>query len=251
MPKVLLFLIILLKTTIAQADCIMGSISCWPTKSTINRNSLIIIECYGYNQKDVSKLSNPNQVFLKSGNEMAYLKILEIHKGEFEITQIILQPEKPLTPGKEYELRIVLNKEQSISRYNPDTRKYEPTKWKVNNQIDKVRPEWISMPVISSTTIKVYGCGPEKWVNFNFASSDSSNLLVKATVRSIKTNTQTVYFIESDNHQIKIGHGMCSGAFHFDKGDEYEVVFTLVDESGNFSKQASKPIRFNQPLETY
>jgi hypothetical protein len=251
MQKLLLLLILSISTIIAKAECVMGNVYCWPTKTTINRNSLFIIEFYGYSQKNVSEISKLNQLFLNSGNEKVHLKIVEVNKGEFELTQIILQPEKLLKSGLEYELIVGgLNKKGTISRQNPVTKKMENVKWLVNDKIDNEKPKWVSYPSFQSKTKMEFGCGPEKWVNFNFKSSDSSNILIKATVKSIKTNTETVYFIESFNNQIKIGHDMCSGAFHFDNGDDYEVTFSLVDQSGNFSKQTSKPIRFSKPTES-
>lgn len=250
MKKFLFLLILTISTTIAKADCTMGNVSCWPTKSTINRNSLIIIEFYGFNQTYIPEITKLNQILLKSGKDKVQLKIIEINKGEFELTQIILQPEKLLQPGLEYELNVGgYGKNEIITRQNPVSKKMETVKWLVNDKIDKEKPKWISMPSFQSKTKSQFGCGPAKWVNFNFTSSDNSEMLIKATVKSIKTNTETIYYLKTENNQIRIGHGMCSGAFHFDKGDDYEVTFSLMDESGNISKQKSKPYRFSQPTE--
>lgn len=229
----------------------MGYVSCWPTKANINRNSLIIVELYGFSQTYLLEITKLNQILLKSDNDKVKLKIIEINKGEFELTQIILQPEKLLQSGLEYEINVGgLYGKGIISRWNQDTKKEENIKWLVNDKIDNEKPKWISMPTYQSKTKAEFGCGPAKWVKFNFTSSDISEMLIKATVKSIKTNTETVYYLQTVNNQIKIGHGMCSGAFHFDKGDDYVVTFSLMDQSGNISKKASKPIRFSQPTES-
>lgn len=250
MQKLLLLLILTITTTIAKADCSMGYVSCWPTKTTINRNSIFIVELYGFTQTYLPEITKLNQILLKSGNDVVHLKIIKINKGEFELTQIILQPEKLLQSGLEYEINVGgLYGKGIISRWNQATKKEENIKWLVNDKIDTKKPKWISMPTYQSKTKAEFGCGPAKWVNFNFTSSDNSEMLIKATVKSIKTNTETVYYLQTINNQIRIGHGMCSGAFHFDKGDDYVVTFSLMDESGNISKQKSKPYRFSQPTE--
>lgn len=251
MHKIIVIILLSFSITIAKADCTSSGIWCWPTRTTIKRNSIFILTFYGLSQNLVSQLGKKHVVFLKSGKDKIPLLITEIHKGEFELTQVILKPDSELKSGLEYEIFIdSLSKYEGIEKRNSETKKRETAKWLVSDNKDIENPKWMEFPKVNSKTMVEYGCGPAKWVNFSFRFSDSSDILIKTTVKSLKTLSETVYYLETENNEIKIGHGMCSGAFHFDKGNNYEVTFSLIDQSGNFSTQNSKPIRFSQPSVT-
>jgi hypothetical protein len=52
-----------------------------------------------------------------------------------------------------------------------------------------------------------------------------------------------------DSITIKIGHGMCLGAFLFENGDDYEISFDLMDASGNTTNWTDDKIEFTKPEE--
>ena len=91
-----------------------------------------------------------------------------------------------------------------------------------------------------------YGCGPARWVYINIVGQDNSELFTIARVTNKTTGLTTNYILNIENGLVKIGHGMCSGAFHFDNGDNYEVTFQLFDQSGNKSS-LTKPISVTKP----
>jgi len=234
--------------TIASAECTSSAIWCWPTRTIIKKNSIFILTFYGLSQNIVSQIGKKHSVYLRSGKQKFPLLIKEIHKGEFELTQVLLKPSNELTGGLEYEIFIdSLPQYEGIEKWNSETKKRETAKWIVSNSRDTEKPIWTELPTFNSKTMVEYGCGPAKWVNFSFRFSDSSDILIKATVKSLKTLTETTYYLEKEDNKIKIGHGMCSGAFHFGQGNKYEVTFSLMDQSGNFSANNSKPIIFTQP----
>lgn len=248
MHKIVAIVLLSFSITIAKADCESSGISCWPNQTTIKKNSIFILTFYGLSQNIVSQIGKKHSVFLKSGKQKIPLIITEIHKGQFELTQVLLKPSSELIGGLEYEIFIdSLSQYEGIEKWNTETKKRETAKWIVTNNKDTENPIWIELPKFNSKTMVVYGCGPAKWVNFNFRFSDSSDVLIKTIVKSLKTHTETTYYLEKEGNKIKIGHGMCSGAFHFDEGNNYEVTFSLMDQSGNFSTQNSKPIRFSKP----
>ena len=91
-----------------------------------------------------------------------------------------------------------------------------------------------------------YGCGPAKWIYFKVALSDTSVNLIKASVKSKISGIITEYILPVKNGEIKIGHGMCSGAFDL-KEEYYEVVFSLLDMSMNEGEK-TKPVTFTTPF---
>jgi hypothetical protein len=249
MHKIIAIVLLSFSITIAKADCASSGIWCWPGRTTINRNSIFILTFYGVSQDIVSQIGKPHSIYLKSVKQNIPLIITEINKGEFGLTQVLLKPSSELTGGLEYEILIEsLSRYEAIDKWNTETKKLEKARWIVSNTKDTENPKWVELPKLTDKTMVEYGCGPAKWVNFSFRFSDSSDILIKTTVKSLQTQTETTYYLENDGNKIKLGHGMCSGAFHFDKGDNYEVTFALMDQSGKCSIQSSKPVRFSKPL---
>lgn len=76
--------------------------------------------------------------------------------------------------------------------------------------------------------------------------NDKSETFIKAIVDNKSTNCSTIYYLTGNNGKIKIGHGMCSGAFLFHKGEQFEVSFQLIDQSGN-STLTTEKILFAMP----
>ena len=52
--------------------------------------------------------------------------------------------------------------------------------------------------------------------------------------------------VKYKNGKIKIGHGMCSGAFKLELNEKYEVRFKAMDSSGNIS-DSNVNINFTSP----
>lgn len=249
MLKAIGIILLFCYVTFAKAECISTSITCWPTQTSINKNSLFILSFYGYSQRIIAQLDKEHSIYLQSEDQKIKLKITEINKGDFEITQVVLKPSKPLSGGRIYEIVIQgISFFEKIEKWNPESNKIEKARWIVTDSIDKVKPRWIEPPVYVSKTMVVFGCGPAKWVNFKFRCQDKSPILVRATLKSLKTLKVSTYYLEPEGNIIKIGHGMCSGAFHFDDSIEYEVSFTLMDQCGNFSSITTKPFKFSRPV---
>ncbi len=43
---------------------------------------------------------------------------------------------------------------------------------------------------------------------------------------------------------------MCSGAFDFEEGDNYEIEFSIIDASGNLTAWTGDRIKFTKPTDT-
>ena len=88
---------------------------------------------------------------------------------------------------------------------------------------------------------------PFGFVNFSCKVSEISDYLVKTVVKNVKTGVVRIYYLTTSQDEIKVGHGMCSGAFVLEKDENYEVAFSLIDASGNVNATGEKVVRFKSP----
>ena len=124
--------------------------------------------------------------------------------------------------------------------------KSEQLTFKISNSVDNDIPTLIGNPTEQKKTLVYYGCGPASWTYFKISAQDKSELFVRARVKNKTTGLTTTYILNIENGLVKVGHGMCSGAFHYDNGDNFEVVFQLCDQSGNKSA-LTNTISFTKP----
>ena len=167
------------------------------------------------------------------------------------MTQAILKPETELEVGLEYTMSIESiggsPEYESISKDNNITGESEPAIYKVVAEKDFTKPQLSSQPKELKKTFVAAGCGPSIHIEFSNPSKDNSDIIIKTTVKNLRTGTETTYYIQPDKDTIKVGHDMCSGAFSFDEGDNYEVEFSFMDASGNFTFWTGERIKFTAP----
>lgn len=231
------------------ADCAGTGLWVFPNNKTINQNSIFVLTGYAESQHVIVALNKKHPVYLKSGRHKIQLLVSEICIGQFYLTQAILKPESPLEAGLEYILCIDnLPEYEHLDRYNSMTESYEPISYAVSNIVDTNKPELLTQAKEIKKTIHYYGCGPAKYVVFSNPATDSSAIIIKTTVKNLKTRKETTYYVEPNQKVINVGHGMCSGAFTYVDDDEhYEIEFTYMDSSGNLTPWAGERIKFTKP----
>lgn len=248
MRHITLIILTFFIATIASAKCASSGIYCLSKSTTLNKNGLIILEFYASSQSLIPDLNKKYPIYLKSSNGKVQLNIIETLKGEMSLTQIILKPASELKADGIYTLQIdnLPKYERKPERYNSLSNKREELTFKISNSVDIDLPILTSTPTEQKKTLVYYGCGPESWVYFTIAGQDKSELFVRANVKNKATGKVTTYILDIENGFVKVGHGMCSGAFHFDNGDNFEVSFQLFDQSGNTSS-LTKALAFTKP----
>ncbi len=169
--------------------------------------------------------------------------------GQFRLTQAILKPETTLTEGQEYELVIenLGDLEYQVSKYNSTTREKEKIKWRVTTNTDTEPPIWTEKPTFKEGSYQEAGCGPIVFANFTHSESDNSEYLIKTILKNKSTGIETTYYLKASDEIIAVGHGMCSGAFRFNVGDNFEIEFSLFDASGNLTEWIGEKIEFKRP----
>lgn len=230
-------------------ECAPGALTVFPGGATLNRNPVLMIEGYGECQSLIHRLGKQNAVYLTAGSRRIKLVVNEVRVGQFELTQAILVPETVLDAGTTYRLQIdQLPAYYPIYRWNEAAKRTEELVYVTNQKIDVQPPVVSRQPREIGKTHISYGCGPEVTVNFDCPVSENESVLVKATVTDKRTGTSATYFLEPTNKQIKIGHGMCSGAFRLIPAGEYEVTFSFMDVSGNVMMSNAVPIQVKAPV---
>ncbi len=242
MKKLIIICLSILYSISTFAMCESSNLSVFPQDETINQNSIFVLEGYGSSQTIILGLNKKYNVYLKSNNKKIKLLVTEICIGQFKLTQAILKPETLLEAGVEY-LMYIDNLPLSESLPNNVVHKY-----KVSFKKDTIKPEVKTNPKEVSKSYELYDCGPSVHVVFNNTAKDNSKILVKTTVKNLKTAKETVYYILPDGDKLNVGHGMCSGAFYFDESNDYEIEFSFMDASGNITNWEGQRIKFTRPI---
>lgn len=227
------------------AMCSFSGISVFPQTRTISPNSIFIIEGYESSQSVIRHLNKSNAIYLTSGKDTIRLTVVKTLESQFRLTQAVLKPSSNLISGKHYKLNI-----DNLEEYEKADFERDSIGWTVSDFADNQKPIWSKLPTYKTKGMIFYGCGPAVFVNFCACISDNSPVVVYAKVKNIKTNSSSDYYLNPDSCSFQLGHGMCSGEFDFEEGQEYEAIFSLMDASGNISPE-TQPIKFISPTEKY
>ena len=249
MKQLLTILIIFFWAINVQADCAGSGLWAFPSGRTIKQNSIFILDGYAESQRVILGLNKQFNVYLKSGTKKIKLIVTEIYVGEYHLTQAILKPEIELDLEMEYTMCIdSLPKYERLRKHNSTKKESELVIYNVIEGIDTVSPQLKTKVKELKKSLIRFGCGPSIHVIFNNPAIDSSEIIVKTTVKNLRTGKTTSYLIKPNGNEIRVGHGMCSGAFDFKKGRSYMVEFSFVDASGNYTSYAEKTIKFKKPI---
>lgn len=247
-----LFLLILCIITTGQvmADCAGSGIYAFPWTKTIKQNSLILLTGYANSEEIITSLNKEYPVYLESKGHKVKLNVKSTHKGMFQLTQAVLEPNEKLIVGRTYLLVIDEVKSTTLTRWNPELGKNTPIAWKVESGMDNTIPNFVEQPEFSNTRIEFFGCGPEVYAVFKIKTEDESEILVKTELVDIESGASNIYFLTfNETDLLNVGHGMCSGAFDYKKEGQYKVRFKLMDICGNENKEWSDWIAFDSPFE--
>ena len=256
-----LFLMLFLAFFVPQmkADCLWDGFSVFITQNDSKQMPIIVLQGYGGSQPVIFELNKKYPIYLKHGRKKIKLVVKEINVGQFMLTQVILVAEEKLVIGQEYTIIVDnLPKEQKLHRFDTKMPLNQVEKFvagaekDVNNDFKAL---FASNPKEIGKDFVMFGCGPAMHVTFDLANKNqvsttkSIGVLVKTTVKNLKTNKESTYYLQTSNNQISVGHGMCEGAFVFDAESEYEVKFALTDFSKDTKIWESQAVKFTSPTE--
>jgi len=239
MKKFLLLLILVFGIKTASAECSMSGMTFYPEQKEISLNPMFIIQGYSFSQKTINSFKE-RTIYLESENgELIKLNLQEILKGQMSLTQAIFNPSKELKPNTTYFLKYsdqTENEGREMIQYNRKKKEREKVYWKTT---DKKTIETLNSNLnveFEKTEVKHYGCGPSANAIFDVKNMSESEIWYKTEVIEVETNKKNIYFIKEWNGKLNVGHGMCSGAFTFNRKGKYKVRFTPMNTDGKSIK---------------
>lgn len=232
-----LVLAVLVVPAMAAADCMDWSWKVFPAAgSTVPPNTRLVLQGHGLARPIVADLAQRNPR-LAVGSHRVPLKVIATHVGEFQLTQVVLQPTSPLMPGAQYTLRFDERPGEVAFRLNRD----EVARWTVAEESDFEAPVWRAAPVALAGVIKPMGCGPVVEARVRVA-LDDAGALVRARVTGADGKPREFLLAPRDG-ELAVGHGMCNGAFQLGEG-EWELELTALDAAGNATPAPGPALRF-------
>ncbi len=221
-------------------------------KDEINQNTMIMIEGHGLCSKLVEKLNVKHPIYLETDKHRVKLKVLQINKGMFLKSQVLLKPTSRLLDGKIYSLKIDNldeNKKQYFLKWNDQKEKFTNFFWKASNKkLDKQKPKWETKPKLLNIHNATFGCGRNVHVVFDLKFKDKSNVFIKTELYNLKTKKSKIYLLTPTmDSKLYVGYSKCSGEFKFEDNGKYKIRFSLIDIFGNTSDW-SDWIEFKTPF---
>jgi hypothetical protein len=215
------------------AKCANGGFQFYPEQKEIGMNSMFIIQGYGASQKLIVEFEETKMFLISKNGELIELKLQELFKGKKGLTQAIFKPSKELEPNTKYYLKHPDNSIEYFTQWNSERKKREKVYWKTNDLKTFETLDSNLKIEFEKTKVIYYGCGPSVNAIFKTSTSSESEIWYKTEVYNMTDNSTEIYFIKDSNRILNVGHGMCGGAFDFDRTSKYKVRFTPMNIDGN------------------
>ncbi|OIQ30712.1 MAG: hypothetical protein BM564_00410 [Bacteroidetes bacterium MedPE-SWsnd-G2] len=203
----------------------------YPSENTITQDGQILIEMYGNQQHIISKLIHAEVYLEASNSNRIELYLVESNKGEFRLSQALFCPNTPLVVGEHYTFKYIPSgskKPITFNRYLKNSKTNTALSWEVipDNNNEEVNLDF----KFQSKEVQYYGCGPSMYLNFTIENDKMVLYKVKLTNNSNKRSSE--YILRAHEGILKIGHGMCSGAFNFLPQTTYTAAISILDSQG-------------------
>ncbi len=250
MKKIMFILLLIIGTKTIFADCSSSGMQFFPQQKEISLNSMFIIQGYYFSQKTINSFKN-RIIYLQSekGDEVK-LKLEEILKGHMQLSQAIFSLTRELKKNTIYYLKYSDETEEEsreMKQYNKEKKKFEKVYWRTTNK--KLKPSIDSNLNIQfkKTNIVHFGCGPSADAIFSIKDKSKSEIWYRTEVVDIDRKVKTVYYLKGRKEELYVGHGMCSGAFTFNRNSKYKVRFLPMNTDGKSQKMTDWKI-FESPF---
>lgn len=248
MRAIILLFVLSLGSNTAIAECTARGMYYFPETKQISLNSMFIIQGYGLSQKTIRSFEHRTVYLESTSGETVELVLQELLIGQKELTQAIFCVSKELQPNTTYYLRYSELSESESSYINLRRyKKNEPVSWTTTNR--KHLPELNAdlKLTFDETSVTFYGCGPDANAVFDIKNAPRAEVWYKTELWDLTTNTKRTYYLKPWKGQVFVGHGMCSGAFTFNKTGNYKVRFTVMNTDGK-ALPPSEWVKFESPF---
>lgn len=212
----------------AEARCASSGLWAWP-EQRLPQTGLIIITAFARSQAELEPRRDRG-ARLVSKERTVRLNRVELLRGQYGLSQLVLRPDSPLRVGTRYAL------------FLGDTAlgKYEVT------AAEHVPPEWAAPPLLVGQQAAQLGCGPSNSTTVRTEIVDASAVTVRVELFDLEAKTSARFYLHPAAGRIELGHGMCSGAFAPEPGRRYQARFVAMD-AGGLEVQAPSALEFVAP----
>jgi len=251
MKFLILVLAFLARQEALLAQCNWYDVSVYPPGGEVSTRPIIFIEGLAAGIDVIDGIKAGKSVFLQSGPEKVKLLVKDAKEGQFFIAQVLLEPEKSLTPNKVYELIAdSLPHAEKFERWDSETKGVVRYRFFVVAEPDASVISMAKLPVcIINNVNRRFSCGVEETAIFDYQIRPADRTHVfKATVKDRTTGTVSSYYILSDRSTIPIGHRACGGPFEWRIGHTYQLTLEYLDPNGKL-KTLTNPVTFKSPIQ--
>ncbi|RZS91869.1 hypothetical protein [Aquimarina brevivitae] len=248
MQKITFLLLVIGCINWAVAECTESGMQFYPTQKEISLNPMFIIQGYAESQKTVNSFENRKVYLVSETGDRIQLRLQEMFKGQFQLTQAIFYTTSSLEPNTTYFLTYENQTEaETIEMIKYYDNKEEKVYWTTSDQ-HHVDPLTNSLSIaFEKTEVFQYGCGPEAYASFAITNKPKAEIWYKTEVKEVGATTTSLYYITPWFEKLHVGHDMCSGAFTFTPTATYKVRFTPMNIDGK-SLPTTDWIAFTSPF---
>ncbi len=223
--------------SIAEAKCMAGNFTAWPPPDThLTSRPMLLLEGFGNEQAPIAGLAEGGAARLVAKGHRVDLVVDAIHQGDFGLTQAVVRPAEPLKPGTRYTLDLRGADGQPARTTMWHQGEPTPVRWTTAAADHKpAAPAWSGTPVVTGQSYRRLGCGPSSHIAVKLPAAGDAPLAVQVDLKPLDDDEQArTYVLPLDGETLRIGHGMCSGAFRLTGADaRYRAELTLRDAAGN------------------
>jgi hypothetical protein len=234
----------------AIGKCGSGFVSVFPaTDVPLPTNGRIVLESDPYFELEGGASPWP-PMELRREAERIPLKVLTAHGG-VGVVQVVLAPDRELRPLTRYELHFAHAGDPPESYPGGKADRWTMS-WTTASGPDHIAPLWKSAPKLGRDVNRLLPCGPEISVEVQVAFAHAEPVQILAELRPIArspigSSRPSSYLLRLDRGLVRIGRGMCGGAFQLVAGSRYSLKLSAVDAAGNSSRAPGRAIEIVGP----
>jgi hypothetical protein len=228
----------------AQAKCAYQGVWLWPGADVLlPPNGIILLTGHQSDQAQLEKIADLKPALVSESGDRVALEVVEVRSGAANQSQVMLRPERLLSPSEHYSITF---KEPPPAHWSD----LSDTKWAVSGTPDTTPPVWTASPVADGGEVVEYGCGPgvNAHVKLQVSDSDAARpFLMDVTLTNEAGATERMWVkLPAQADTLSLGHGMCGGEFSMSAA-QYQATFAAVDLAGNVSPAPGDALAIASP----
>lgn len=240
----LALLSLLLMPNIGTARCKSGNLTLRPVRGPQPTNLLVHLNGFARDVPLVRTIG-ARHPRLESEGHVIPLQVVKTYVGEQRVALAVLKPQENLRRGVDYVFAAEGISEGDLVTFY----KGSPTRTTLRAEAaaDHDPPVWLSPPRPQDSSYVPMGCGPASFARVAIEAKDAGPMFVKVELERSSSPDRVRYLLPVAHGVVKIGHGMCGGAFDLEPKEKARVHLTLVDLAGHETPAPGGPVHIVGP----